>query len=76
MNLTIPCSPKDIVYVIDCLDKIDKEYMICKDTIYAVIVKEDEILLTCNGSGYYQWILGKDAFLNFEDAEKKLNTLT
>lgn len=74
--MTIPCSPNDNVFVIDCVDIEDKEYMICKDTIYAVIVKEDEILLTCNGSGYYQWILGKDAFLSLNDAVQKYNTLT
>ncbi len=73
---TIPCMPNDTVYVIDCIDKELNQYIIEKLKIYAVIVKEDEILLTCNGSGYYQWTLNENAFLNFEDAQQKLNVLS
>lgn len=71
----IPCMPNDTVYVIDCVDKELNQYIIEKLTIYAVIVREDKILLTCNGSGYYQWTLNDDVFMNFEEAQQKLNAL-
>lgn len=69
----IPCMPNDTVYVIDCIDTELNQYIIEKLTIYAVIVKEDKILLTCNGSGYYQWTLNENAFLDLENAQEKLN---
>lgn len=71
----IPCMPNDTVYVIACSDKKLNKYTIKKLIIYAVIVKENEILLTCNGSGYYQWTLNEDAFLNFKDAQQKVYCL-
>lgn len=71
----IPCMPNDVVYVIDCVDKELKQYIIEELTIYAVIVREDKILLTCNGSGYYQWTLNDNAFMNFEEAQQKLKVL-
>ena len=71
--VTIPCKPNDTVYVITC--EFFNKYIIKKFTIYAVIVKLNKILLTCNGTGYYQWTLNEDAFLCFEDAQKKIDTL-
>lgn len=68
--------PNDTVYVIAYSDKKLNKHTIKKLTIYAVIVKKDEILLTCNGSGYYQWTLNENAFLNFEDAQQKFNVLS
>lgn len=73
---TIPCMPNDTVYILDCIDKEFNQYVIVKLTIYSVIVKENEILLICNDSGYYQWTLNKDAFLNFDDTQQKLNILS
>lgn len=72
---TIPCMPNDTIYVIVCSDKKPNKYAVKKLIIYAVIVKVNKILLTCNGSGYYQWTLNEDAFLCFEDAQKKIDTL-
>ena len=41
---TIPCMPKDIVYVIDTVETETNNYIITKAKVNTVIVKENEIL--------------------------------